>query len=331
LRIIHTTQKSNYNMALFQIKHITRYTYQSPVTDSVNQIMLYPQEDERQQVNNHQLTVTGNPSIETFNDHFGNRLGIFTLVDPHTQLSIVSELVVQTKATALPQVTHPAGMQWEALAQLQHDYLLMDYLQQEGFEAATEVQQQVNAIVNRETAPLDAANELSAFVYNNFQYQKGITSVETGIDEVWGLRGGVCQDFAHILLVMLRMINIPARYVSGYICPRNNELRGEGATHAWVEAYLPFYGWLGLDPTNNCITDDRHIRLAVGRSFYDCTPVKGTYRGGAAHTLEVSVVIGNDDEEKGEQHVSPVFSYQVHAEAPAANSYRQFMEQQQQQ
>ncbi len=317
-------------MALFKIKHITRYTYHSPVTDSVNQVMLYPPENERQQVHSHELTVTGNPSIETFTDHFGNRLGIFTLVDPHTRLSIVSQVEVETKAAALPLVTHSAAMQWEELSQFQNDYLYMDYLQQEGFAEVAPVQEQVNAIVNREATPLEAASALSAFVYNNFQYQKGITSVETGIDEVWRLKGGVCQDFAHILLVMLRMINIPARYVSGYICPRNSELRGEGATHAWVEACLPHYGWLGLDPTNNCITDDRHIRLAVGRSFYDCTPVKGTYRGDAAHTLEVSVVIGNDDAEKEEPQVSPVFSYQVHAEAPVANSYRQFMEQQQQ-
>ncbi len=82
-----------------------------------------------------------------------------------------------------------------------------------------------------------------------------------------------------ILLAMLRLIDIPSRYVSGYICPNKNGMRGEGATHAWVEAYIPFYGWLGIDPTNNCIVNDTHVRLAIGRSFSDCSPVKGTYRG----------------------------------------------------
>ncbi len=318
-------------MAIFQIKHVTQYTYHEPVTDSVNQVLLYPAEDERQQVNSHKLTVSGNPAIEVFTDHFGNRLGIFTLVEAHTQLIITSLAEVETKSMVPPLNQQPAAMQWEAMAGFGNNYQYMDYLQQEAFEAAATVLAQVQTITNKESTPQEAAEKLSAFVYHNFQYQKGITSVETSIDEVWQLRAGVCQDFAHILLVMLRMLGIPARYVSGYICPRNSELRGEGATHAWVEACLPDYGWLGLDPTNNCIADDRHIRLAAGRNFTDCTPVKGTYRGSAAHSLEVSVVIGDGNDEKMVQQIQPVFNYHVKAETPAANSYRQYMEQQQQQ
>ena len=84
-------------------------------------------------------------------------------------------------------------------------------------------------------------NDFCDYIYTQFEYKKGITTVESTIDEVWKLRSGVCQDFAHILLVMLRLTNIPARYVSGYICPKKNGMRGEGATHAWVEAYIPFY------------------------------------------------------------------------------------------
>ena len=140
-----------------------------------------------------------------------------------------------------------------------------------------------------------AVQQLNKYVYENFQYIKGITSIETTLDEVWKLRAGVCQDFAHILLVMLRLLNIPARYVSGYVCPHNNNQRGEGATHAWVEAYIPFYGWLGLDPTNNCIVNDSHVRLAIGRKFSDCSPVKGTYKGTAKQTLEVGVSVSFDD------------------------------------
>jgi transglutaminase-like putative cysteine protease len=317
-------------MALFHIKHITQYTYDQPVTDSVNQVMLYPLEDERQSVSSHQLEVSGKPAIEVFTDHFGNRLGIFTLMEPHAQLSIVSHAGVETMAYVPPASGADAGSQWKALGALAGDYQYMDYLQQEDFTAAAAVQQQVLATASKQMTPLEAAEKLSAFVYSSFQYQKGITSVETSIDEVWRLRAGVCQDFAHILLVMLRMLYIPARYVSGYICPVNAELRGEGATHAWVEAFLPGYGWLGLDPTNNCIASDRHIRLAVGRSFGDCTPVKGTYRGTAAHTLEVSVVISSTQQSNEADTAAPVFSYQVKATAPEANLYRQYMEQQQQ-
>jgi transglutaminase-like putative cysteine protease len=141
-------------------------------------------------------------------------------------------------------------------------------------------------VVNYSEKPLKNALVLSEYVYDNFVYEKGVTSVETPIEEVWNLKKGVCQDFAHILLVMLRMFDIPARYISGYICPKNEGVRGEGATHAWVEAYIPFYGWLGLDPTNNTIVSDGHVRLQVGRNFADCTPVKGIYKGSGDHRLE---------------------------------------------
>jgi transglutaminase-like putative cysteine protease len=150
------------------------------------------------------------------------------------------------------------------------------------------------------------------------------------VDEIWKLKAGVCQDFAHVLLVMLRIVGIPARYVSGYICPKGQELRGEGATHAWVEAYIPFHGWLGFDPTNNCIVSDRHVRLAIGRSFTDCTPVKGTYKGASEHKLEVSVTIENGSSKENES-APPVFTYQVHNPGATDNSYRKFMEIQQQQ
>ena len=156
------------------------------------------------------------------------------------------------------------------------------------------------------------------------------------MDEIWKFKAGVCQISAHFLLLILRHINIPARYVSGYICPKNHEFRGEGATHAWVEAYLPDYGWLGLDPTNNCIASDRHMRRAIGRSFSDCTPVKGTYKGSSDHILEVSVSIDNKAVTPVEEITdNPVFGYKAgnasHSSQESKNSYRFYMEQMQQQ
>ncbi len=129
---------------------------------------------------------------------------------------------------------------------------------------------------------------------------------------------------------MIKIVAIPACYVSGYICSDNDELRGAGATHAWVEAYIPFHGWIGFDPTNNCIASDMHIRLAIGRSFTDCTPVKGTYKGSSEHTLEVSVSIENGSPKNEDFVETPVFSYQVHNPGVTDNSYRRFMEMQQQ-
>ena len=180
-----------------------------------------------------------------------------------------------------------------------------------------------------------ALQQLNEYVYKNFQYIQGITSVTTTLDEIWKLKAGVCQDFAHMLLAMLRLLNVPARYVSGYVCPHDHTLRGEGATHAWVEAYVPFYGWLGLDPTNNCIVNDLHVRLAIGRSFSDCSPVRGTYKGTAKQTLEVGVSVSYEDGQVSKQ-VAAILTPQaiiVKLEEGAGqdNSFRRYMQMVQQQ
>ena len=174
----------------------------------------------------------------------------------------------------------------------------MDFLTQKNFDAFDELSGIVNSFTAESITPFAFAKEVLTFIYDRFEYKQGITNVETNVDEIWNLKAGVCQDFAHLMLVMLRMIGIPARYVSGYICPKNHDLRGEGATHAWVEAYIPFHGWIGLDPTNKCIVNNRHVRLAIGRNFSDCTPVKGTYKGSSEHKLEVSVTIDNGTPEQ---------------------------------
>jgi len=319
-------------MPQYHIKHITRYLYSSPVIDSANQILLYPIHDDLQQVNRHELHISENPSIETFNDYYGNRVGIFTIIKPHEELRIQSDMDVVTSEVRAPDDDKPSGEQWQALQLLSEDFPYMDFLTPEIFNASEELIAETQKILRQNTTPLTVAKALSGFVHVAFEYKKGITSVETSIDEVWEFKAGVCQDFAHMLLVMLRMAGIPARYVSGYICPKNHDLSGEGATHAWVDAYIPFYGWIGLDPTNNCIVSDRHIRLAVGRNFTDCTPVKGTYKGSAEHTLEVSVTIQNGVSKSNEvQESTPAFTYQVKNLVVPVNSYRRYLEMQQQQ
>ena len=203
----------------------------------------------------------------------------------------------------------------------------INFLKQASFKAQDEILAAINSIQKERITPFESSKYLCNYVYKNFQYIKGVTTIETTVDEIWKLKSGVCQDFAHILLVMLRYMGIPARYVSGYICPNKSGMRGEGATHAWVEAYLPEYGWLGLDPTNNCVVDDTHVRLAVGRNFVDCSPVKGTYKGTSKHKLEVKVSVSyeNDPTPKMDQDDSEVSFH----DAPI-NSYRKFIEMQQQ-
>jgi transglutaminase-like putative cysteine protease len=318
-------------MPEYRIKHITRYTYPSPVIDSANQVMLFPLDDAQQEVKKHELIISDQPPVEVFTDYFGNKIGIFSVIKPHKELTIQSIIEVIVHETKLPVNNKTAAVQWESLNEVREQFPYMDFMLLEKFELYEEISAVVKSLRNESITPFAIAEQMSAFVYNNFEYKKGVTDVETKVDEIWEMKAGVCQDFAHVLLIMLRIVGIPARYVSGYICPKNHELRGEGATHAWVEAYIPFHGWIGLDPTNNCIASDRHVRLAIGRSFTDCTPVKGTYKGASEHTLEVSVTIENGSPKKEDDTATPVFTYQVHNPGVQDNSYRKFMEIQQQQ
>jgi transglutaminase-like putative cysteine protease len=282
-------------MSKFKIQHTTRYLYEDAVRDSANQIMLYPIRDQYQDVLQHTIQVTGNPIIHIHTDYFGNQVGTFTFVHTHRELIIDSQLMVLTKTRALPEDKAPATEQWQELKNIRWSLEYADFLKQEELSTLPEIKAVVESQLSGNSTPFQAAKHFSEYIYRTFEYRKGITTVETTPDEIWKLKSGVCQDFAHILLVMLRQLGIPARYVSGYICPKKNGMRGEGATHAWVEGYIPFYGWLGLDPTNNCVVNETHVRLAVGKNFLDCSPVKGTYRGTSNHTLDVTVTVAYED------------------------------------
>jgi transglutaminase-like putative cysteine protease len=319
-------------MAEFHIKHITRYTYASTVIDCTNQIMLYPLNDGQQTVKKHEIKITNDPTIEMFTDYFGNQVGMFSVIAPHNVLLIESDSIVTINPIIFPEDNQAAEKQWAELDQLKETYPYLDFMYHESFTSVAELEKIAAGLVTKNDTPFVTAKKLSEYIFTHFEYKKGVTSVETKIDEILELKAGVCQDFAHLLLVLLHMNGIPARYVSGYICPKNQELRGEGATHAWVEAYIPFYGWLGLDPTNNCIVSDRHVRLAIGRNFSDCTPVKGTYKGSSEHTLEVSVMIENGHiKTKEEIEETPTYSYTSKNPGMTNNSYRHYLEMQQQQ
>lgn len=282
-------------MSKFKIRHITKYSYQVPVRDSANQIILYPIKDSYQDVLHHHIMVSGDVPIETHYDYFGNTVGTFTHSKPHTDLVIDSQVIVVTKPRELPNDSMAADGQWEELKKISSQYQFLDFLRYETVEESPEILAVIGNERKKTQTPVVSAQRLCSYVFNTFTYKKGITTVESTFDEVWKIKTGVCQDFAHVLLSLLKMIDIPARYVSGYICPNKNGMRGEGATHAWVEAYIPFYGWLGFDPTNNCVVNETHVRLAVGRNFSDCSPVKGTYRGTSEHTLEVAVSVSYED------------------------------------
>lgn len=313
-------------MPEFEIEHITRYIYEGPVRDSANQIILFPIKDAYQDVLKQELAITGNPVVDTYIDYYGNEVGSFTYSEPHWYLNINSKIWVTTKHRELPVNDIFPAHQWEDLRRLQFMVPYIDFLKQEYFEGLNELRVIVEHERQKDDTPYQVALGFCQYVYENFTYIKGVTTVETKLDEIWKLKAGVCQDFAHILMEMLRMVQIPARYVSGYICTSRDGMRGEGATHAWAEAYIPDYGWLGIDPTNNCIANESHVRLAVGRNFLDCSPFKGVYKGASGHKLEVAVSVDEDnalngnDRQINEAHVTNTVteftknSYQRHME-----------------
>lgn len=318
-------------MSRFKIRHITHYKYDEPVRESANQIMLYPIKDEYQDVLSHQIKITGHPQVALYTDYFGNEVGVFTHPHPHQQLVIDSHLEVKIHSRTIAKNAMPYEEQWALLERLPHQIQFFDFLKLEHFKGRPEVDAVIQKEQCKNCPPLQVAQDFCAYVYRNFKYQKGVTTVETTPDEIWNLKSGVCQDFAHILLFMLRIVKIPSRYVSGYICPHRGNMRGEGATHAWVESYIPGIGWVGLDPTNNCLVREKHVRLAVGKNFTDCSPVKGTYRGAADHVLEVTVAVEYED------GTATKGMHEITQEVPSTirsfsrNSFRHHQELQQQQ
>ncbi|MDR1877888.1 MAG: transglutaminase family protein [Flavobacteriaceae bacterium] len=321
-------------MHRFKIHHITQYSYDFPVRDSANQIVLYPVNDHFQQVLSHELSVSGNPLIDVYKDYYGNEVGAFMLIESHNKLIIDSKIEVLTLPVPVPEDNEPKEVQWSKLREIREHIPFIDFLTQEISDSLREISKITHLQDHDTTTPLKEAIKLMEFIFDNFKYLKGVTTVESTLDEVWNLKAGVCQDFAHVLLAMLRSLGIPARYVSGYICPNKNGMRGEGATHAWVEAYIPFYGWLGLDPTNNCIVSDLHVRLAVGRNFLDCSPVRGTFKGVSQQRLEVGVSVSYEGDSSSEPESKPILSEEQSKNednSAQGNSYRKYLEMMQQQ
>jgi transglutaminase-like putative cysteine protease len=304
-------------MPVYKIQHITRYEYDAPVIDSTNQIKIYPYRSPNQQLLQHDLNITGDPMVNTFADYWGNKVGTFSLTEPHFQLVIDSRLVIQVADTFTPQP--------EPLSPL----MLLEYKRPDNIVSGAAIEE----ILQQAPPSSDAyafTEWCSQYVYNNFTYEKGITTVETTVDEILKYRKGVCQDFAHLLLQMLRSAGIPSRYVSGYICPNKDGLRGEGATHAWVEIWTAAEGWRGIDPTNNIWVNASHIILAVGRSFNDCSPAKGTFKGMANQKLFVHVSVGYEDGHQFEEHTQ-VRMHEERVIFPAIIPRHFFAQQQQQQ
>ncbi len=282
-------------MPVFKIQHITKYIYDRPVRESANQIKLFPYNKNGQEILSHELVITDEPTVNKFSDYWNNTVGLFTVTGAHEELIIDSRLIAKTTLHEINE-SDSSIQDWPVLKEeTEKNILLLDLSLIEKIRSQDKIQALLKEVQVAGLSPLECITKCSGFIFEHFKYVKGITTVETTVDEILEFRSGVCQDFAHVLLQMLRTIGIPSRYVSGYICPNKNGMRGEGATHAWVEAYIPNIGWIGVDPTNNCFANEHHIQLAVGRNFTDCTSVKGTFKGPAHHDLMVYVSVGYED------------------------------------
>ena len=287
-------------MAVFNIVHITKYQYNWPIKESINEIRLFPHNFENQDVLQFQLSITKNPEVAISMDYHGNRVGNFNIMEAHSEMIVETNLLVRTThSQKIPEIDNVKVA--DLLTKLENDIYLLRLSYPETINKQIEIIKILEEINYSDKSIIEIAQQCNEYVFTNFTYTKGITNIETTVDEILEHRKGVCQDFALVLLQLLRTAGIPSRYVSGYICPNESGLRGEGATHAWVEIYSPIQGWLGIDPTNNIWTMDNHVKLSVGLNFTECTPIKGTFKGLAKTTLSVSVSIGYEDGRRFEE------------------------------
>lgn len=277
---------------LYSIQHQTRFRYDSPVSESIMELHMQPRTEGRQRCLNFFVKVNPKARVLQYRDHLGNHVHHFSVAAKHTQLLITTEATVEvTPADALPGLLSLSA--WDELdcilARVDHWEFLMpsDYAQPSPLLQELALQLDLR----RREDPLSLLIEINRGLYERFDYATRHTHVHSPIDHALSGRRGVCQDFAHIFIALLRQLRIPARYVSGYLYHnrQNPDRSADGSSHAWVEAMLPGLGWIGFDPTNNLLAGERHIRTAIGRDYSDVPPTQGIFRGGASSELDVLV------------------------------------------
>ena len=240
------------------------------------------------------LATDPNARVFNYHDYLGNIVHHFDIPEPHTRLTITAESVVSTSsAPALPDALEYRA--WSDLDAMAAAGDHCDMLSTSAFVRPSELLSELalDLGVDRSDDPLTTLRELSSCINAAFEYCPQSTSVDSPIEEALLDRRGVCQDFSHIMIALARGLGIPCRYVSGYLYHRleDEDRSAADATHAWVEALLPNLGWIGLDPTNNAIAGERHVRVAIGRDYADVPPTRGFFQGITESTLEVAVQV----------------------------------------
>jgi transglutaminase-like putative cysteine protease len=278
-----------------RVRHVTGFSYPDEVTASYNEARMLPVQGEGQFVFSSNLRVDPVAVSHDYTDYWGTRVASFEVLGPHRQLSLTATSVVEVGVRPVPSTP----VSWERLPALAGARTAsVEQLAPTPSTTATEDLCVLAASIRRDAAsPAETAMRIATAVGEQMEYKTGVTSVRSTASHAWGVRAGVCQDIAHVTLAALRAVDIPARYVSGYLHPRPDAAVGEtvtGESHAWVEwltdaAEDGEAAWTGFDPTNLIPIGDRHVVVGRGRDYNDVPPLRGVYAGSGSAELFVSV------------------------------------------
>ena len=276
----------------FTILHQTTYRYPGKIHESYSVVHLRPRSDSTQYCTKYELNVAPRARVFSYSDRFGNDVQHFAVLPDHDVLSIIARSSVITVRSANPDVPSPVTRE-----QLNADPNLRWFYDELHESQYVVFGPELRSFAVEVGDP--GGDDLVAWylhagatIKHQFTYAKDATSVQTTIDESIKARAGVCQDYAHILVALCRFYGVPARYVSGYVYSgQEGSVLGAEASHAWCEAYLGQHGWIGYDPTNDTLIDDRFARIGVGRDYRDVSPVRGIYKGASRSTMSVNVAM----------------------------------------
>ncbi len=273
-----------------RITHRTGYRYTAPVVASFNEVRMTPRDADGQMLLSHQLQVSPRASVQAYVDYWGALVQSFDVHEEHEVLEIVATSLVDVPSGYL----EAPGVAWDDLGappviDRWGEYLTVTPLVD---PAADDPQRAaVVADLRRLDSPAEAIREAVQAVRARIRYDDSATGVTTTAGEAWAVGAGVCQDYSHASLSLMRALGIPARYVSGYLHDEE-ETPGRtviGESHAWIEVWNG--GWEAYDPTNDRRVGSAHVVVARGRDYTDVPPLKGIYAGGASETLGVTVEI----------------------------------------
>jgi len=279
---------------IYSVRHTTTFRYEPAVRESVMEVRLQPRSDGEQRCLNFTLDVDPPANIMQYRDFTGNTVHHFDIAGRHTQVKVTAQSAVEVHSVPAPRPSDSGD--WSDLDALvaanDHWEMLLPSRFAHSSEPLSQLAKELRC--ERRGNPLTQLTEINESIYTLFAYVKNSTKVDSPIEEALQTRQGVCQDFAHIMIALVRPLLIPCRYVSGYMFHRDEDEGDrslEGASHAWVEALVPGWGWVAFDPTNNLVGGDRHIRVAIGRDYADVPPTRGVYKGEAQSELSVAVTV----------------------------------------